>query len=648
MAAYAVIAFAATGDDRSHGGTATQEIETFTTKVAGAGHRYSHVHLKNTGPVNAPTKINIKDVAREALRALVVRRLDPSPDNYRRLFNEIAGLEAEPDYAAAEEALGRISSGFPRTSPELLRLAKGLERAVAKRDWAQYAGLINEATANLARHQSSAETWRLLINDMLRQLDAGHRGLTRARKKERLERALEIPASTPEQLHTKLAGIVKAWSEFALDTIGIEPAQAAHPPGEAASRNPSPVLAAALAQGDSAQLCDLLGQVLEVGVAGLLAYEPSLVAEAEELARKARSARSSQDIVKIRDNTTSFLLRVELTTSNSADLHQGMLRLLRLVIDNVSELVGEDQWLQGQIGALAEIVSQPLDIVMIEHAERSMKDTILRQGNLRHSLTEAKSAFKTMVSGFIERLGDFSSSTGDYHDTIEVLSQKISQTDDISQLGPLLDEVTVATRAVQVATLRSREETLRTQQEIQGAELKVRDLQMELERVSAKVKEDQLTGALNRRGLEEEYERSCSASDRRKGPMSVALLDIDNFKSLNDTHGHQAGDSALVHLAKVIKASIRPTDVVCRYGGEEFVILLPGTGLEDSVMVISRLQRELTKRFFLHDNQRLLITFSAGVAERRAGENRDETIGRADAAMYTAKRSGKNRVVISD
>ncbi len=84
--------------------------------------------------MNAPTKINIKDVAREALRALVLRRLDPSPDNYRRLFNEIAGIEAEPDAAAAEEALGRISSAFPRTSPELLRLAKGLERAVHRLD----------------------------------------------------------------------------------------------------------------------------------------------------------------------------------------------------------------------------------------------------------------------------------------------------------------------------------------------------------------------------------------------------------------------------------------------------------------------------------------------------------------------------------
>jgi len=601
--------------------------------------------------VNAPTKINVKDIAREALRALVLRKLDPSPDNYRRLFNEIAGIEGEPDPAAAEEALGKIAAGFPRSSPELLRVAKGMERAVSKRDWAQLTGLLNEATATLARYHSSAEIWRHLITDMLHQLDLGHRGLTRARKKERLERALEMPASSLDQLQQKLSAIVKGWTEFSVDAVGVEavdveaPVDPAVDPGK---RAPSSVLAAALAQDDAALLCDLLGQVLEVGLASLLAYEPTLASEAETLAKQARGARNSHDIAVVRNATRAFLLRVELTGTNSADLHQGMLRLLRLVIDNVSELVGDDQWLQGQIGVLAEIVSQPLDLVMIEHAERSMKDAILRQGNLRHSLTEAKTAFKSMVSGFIERLGDFSESTGDYHDTIENLSQQISQTDDITQLGKLLDEVATATRSVQAATLRSREETLRTQREVQEAEQKVRQLQVELERVSAKVREDQLTGTLNRRGLEEEFDRSRAASERRNEPLSLALLDIDNFKSLNDTHGHQAGDGALVHLAKVIKASVRPTDVVCRYGGEEFVILLPGTNLDDSVKVISRLQRELTKRFFLHDNQRLLITFSAGVAERRSDESRDETISRADSAMYTAKRSGKNRVEIAD
>jgi diguanylate cyclase len=596
---------------------------------------------------NIPAKSNVRDVAREALRALVMRKLDPSPDNYRRLYNEIAGVEDVAEAAAtassAEVALERIARDFPRASPELLRLAKSMERAAGKHDWPQLALLLHEANDALTHYYASADAWRTLLAELLAQFDASHKGISRLRKKERLDRVLELPAATPDQLQHKLAAIVKGWAELAAEAEAVEP----DPSQTGEFKRPATLHSMALPPDDAVMLCDLLAHVLDIGLAALLAYDPAMAHEAETLAKQARAARTPSEFHAVRGATKSFLLKVELTTANTADLHHGILGLLRLVVENVAALVGEDDWLHGQISVLAEIVSQPLDLVMIQHAERSIKDAILRQGTLRLSLTEAKSAFKSMVSGFIERLGDFSNSAGDYHETIERLSGQIRKTDDIIELGRLLEEVTTATRQVQAATLRSREETLRTQEEVRAAEQKIRDLQTELTRVSAKVREDQLTGALNRRGLEEEFERSRAASERRKEPMSLALLDIDNFKSLNDTHGHTVGDGALVHLAQVIKSTVRPTDVVCRFGGEEFVILLPGTGLEDSVVVVSRLQRELTKRFFLHDNQRLLITFSAGVAERREGETREQTIERADSAMYQAKRAGKNRVMIA-
>ncbi|HEU0186956.1 MAG TPA: GGDEF domain-containing protein, partial [Gallionellaceae bacterium] len=123
---------------------------------------------------------------------------------------------------------------------------------------------------------------------------------------------------------------------------------------------------------------------------------------------------------------------------------------------------------------------------------------------------------------------------------------------------------------------------------------------------------------------------------------------IDNFKQLNDTLGHQAGDRALVHLSFIIKGTVRPTDAVARYGGEEFLIILPDTGLQDALGTIERLQRELTRKFFLHNNERKLITFSAGVALMTPGEDPLDLIGRADKAMYIAKKTGKNRVVPSE
>jgi diguanylate cyclase len=136
-----------------------------------------------------------------------------------------------------------------------------------------------------------------------------------------------------------------------------------------------------------------------------------------------------------------------------------------------------------------------------------------------------------------------------------------------------------------------------------------------------------------------------STVKRKDTPLSVALLDIDNFKKLNDAKGHETGDAALAHLATVARECMRPQDTLARYGGEEFVILLPDTPLDKGVEAMTRLQRELTKRFFLAGNEKILITFSAGVAQLATGETGADAIKRADQAMYLAKRAGKNRVI---
>jgi diguanylate cyclase len=192
--------------------------------------------------------------------------------------------------------------------------------------------------------------------------------------------------------------------------------------------------------------------------------------------------------------------------------------------------------------------------------------------------------------------------------------------------------------------IRSHDELVAARQQVEAAEARIRQLEAELEQVSDLVYQDYLTGALNRRGLEDAFAREFARSERHGTPLSIALLDVDHFKRLNDTYGHQAGDQALRHLAQVIKAILRPSDTVARYGGEEFVILFPDTTLEEAVKIMTRLQRELTKRFFLHDNQRILITFSAGVAQREGPESADSLLSRADEALYRAKQAGRNRV----
>jgi diguanylate cyclase len=321
-----------------------------------------------------------------------------------------------------------------------------------------------------------------------------------------------------------------------------------------------------------------------------------------------------------------------------------LLRLLRLLIDNTHDLLSEDQWLRGQVAVLQEIVTRPLDLGAIAEAEGRLKEVIFKQGMLRTSLQEAKTALKQLITSFIDRLGDLSESTDGYHSRLESYAQKIRQTDDIKQLNVVLENLLEDTRSTQLNTARTRDELLAARRQVEAAELKVHELESELDKVSGLVQEDQLTGVLNRRGLEDAYERETARAERTGTPLCVSLLDIDNFKHLNDTHGHQAGDDALQHLVRVIKRTMRPSDVLARYGGEEFMLLLPETEQEEAIAVMVRLQRNLTKAFFLHDNERVLITFSAGVALRREAEPQATIIERADKALYQAKRSGKNRV----
>jgi diguanylate cyclase len=292
-----------------------------------------------------------------------------------------------------------------------------------------------------------------------------------------------------------------------------------------------------------------------------------------------------------------------------------------------------------------DLILQPLDLRRLDDVERRMKDVIVKQSALKKSLHEANDRLKLMLATFVDRLADFSETTSDYHSKIESCSEKISKAKDISELTVVLGEVMRETRAVQINTARSRDELSTMRSRVDEAEQAVAQLRSELSNTSELVRHDPLTGALNRKGLDEALSKEIARLRRQGGALSLAFLDIDNFKKLNDSHGHAAGDGALVHLVAVVQKTVRPQDVLARYGGEEFVVLLPNTPVDDAVTAMTRVQRELTKTFFLNNNEKILITFSCGVAEIMNEEDPYQALKRADAAMYLAKRAGKNRVI---
>ena len=394
-------------------------------------------------------------------------------------------------------------------------------------------------------------------------------------------------------------------------------------------------------------LRDLLYRTLNFALASTLSSSPEQASEAESLAAAVKVAQDDATYGDIAARLKQLCYQIELRSSDAGEQQELLFRLFKLLLENVSELLDDDSWLRGQIDVVQNLLSGPLDQRALEDATRALKDVIYKQGQLKHSLSDAKSTVKNMMMTFIDRLSTMATSTGDYHEKMGGYTEKISHANNIGELNQLLEEVLSETRNMQNEALRSRDKMVAARQEVQESEQRINELEAKLQHMSELVREDQLTGSLNRRGLDDVFEREMARADRRGTPLCAALLDLDDFKRLNDTLGHQAGDGALKHLVKVVKDTLRSMDVIARYGGEEFVILLPETTLEAATATMTRLQRELTRHFFMHENEKVLITFSAGVALRKENEDQASLVARADHAMYQAKRTGKNRVVVA-
>lgn len=155
---------------------------------------------------------------------------------------------------------------------------------------------------------------------------------------------------------------------------------------------------------------------------------------------------------------------------------------------------------------------------------------------------------------------------------------------------------------------------------------------------------DPLTGLLNRRAMVELLAREHARSARSHGPLSIALLDIDLFKRVNDSLGHSAGDDVLKRFATVVQAQLRTVDGLARWGGEEFLLVMPDTLLDDALIVLERLRTAVSQGGFDVIAPALAITFSAGLVQLHTGEAQDAAIARADKALYQAKKAGRDRI----
>jgi len=182
------------------------------------------------------------------------------------------------------------------------------------------------------------------------------------------------------------------------------------------------------------------------------------------------------------------------------------------------------------------------------------------------------------------------------------------------------------------------------QGDLEDFELKYKSRESEFYKGLASI--DPLTGAYNRRELFTRANAEQDRSHRYKSPLSMLMLDLDYFKSINDTYGHASGDLVLQTFAKACKLQLRNCDIFARIGGEEFAILLPETSLSDAFVLAERIRSETKSKAFTLKEQAIYLTVSIGIAQLKheAFEEFNELFERADNSLYLAKKEGRDRV----
>ena len=254
---------------------------------------------------------------------------------------------------------------------------------------------------------------------------------------------------------------------------------------------------------------------------------------------------------------------------------------------------------------------------------------------------KVSSGIRAELGGVVKLIAGTLGATAIYGDALIQASRDLTVTDDPGSIQSTVNTLVAA-------TLEMRDDGLQLKARLDGAMQEIANLQQGLETIRMESRVDPLTELANRKHFDETMSEAIRNSAQRGEPLSLLMVDIDHFKSFNDTFGHTTGDQVLRLVAISLKQSIKGRDLAARYGGEEFAIVLPNTSLEQAVTVAEQLRRTvMAKELKKKSTGEIIgrITISIGVASLLAYDTSETLIERADNRLYAAKRGGRNRVV---
>lgn len=254
---------------------------------------------------------------------------------------------------------------------------------------------------------------------------------------------------------------------------------------------------------------------------------------------------------------------------------------------------------------------------------------------------ELMSMVKLLIETVTHKTSGLADHLGVTNDSLKRSVSDLEGTHDKNKILELLSHVVQSAGQIQTSVESTRDELLQARHSLD-------EIKGELEESRKLLNEDVLTGALNRRGMDLVLQREINRAKAFGSKLTVAMVDLDHFKLVNDTYGHSAGDEALQHFAVVARSMLRESDSLARYGGEEFLLILPESAISGAEFVLNRLRQMVKNSPLNFENQKIDLACSAGLAQLKPDENAHGLVMRADQALYTAKQAGRDCVRLAD
>lgn len=323
------------------------------------------------------------------------------------------------------------------------------------------------------------------------------------------------------------------------------------------------------------------------------------------------------------------------------EFNERVSRLLLVCLEGIIQIIPQKEALYSALKTLSDVVRKAVRPKPLAGMGKDIEDFFKRQ-ILETKFRETKNeTVKQIVIDLSETIRQISSTADGFDEKMESSMEGIQSASSIEDILALKDGI-----IKEIVKVRINSQSLKSA--VNEYKKTTESLSSKLEETAAKALVDSLTNVLNRSAYNMKIIQMIREFSRSKSYFCLLVLDIDYFKKFNDTYGHKAGDRVLKSVAASVQDSLRASDLVFRYGGEEFVVILSGIQEDNAFKLAEKIRKGVEKEYFVDKEKRLKVTISLGIACVSEGETELELFERADNAMYAAKRKGRNRVEIAE